>query len=407
MKFGIRTVLSLSSALVASGATGCGMIKNLDDMHDATNSMAATTQQMDQQMATTNQQITQTNQTSGQIAQTSTGMAGDVKNTARTALETYTALRQGNTSQARVGDNFLAGMNNAHAIEDKIFYAGAYVKAFEFQIWDSADPNSAQYLQTFYHQAAEEFTRILPNYLTTDQTKWSVSPTSTNNQKEDVYALAVTMQELNSNIVTAYKQGNWATQPQSLLDLIEDSIRTKLTNAAHPEQANLADHEFLTNEPLLEQLLQIRMNFLAAMAVDKIAGLDNKGFLGLKGDAREIGILAFKWEPNLKSLGSQDDYERMVEYTRYMYGANDMYAFLKSVGVTPKLDGIMHRIISNMKAGDAVQPEITSPKSDKDLAFNNTQEQIKKFLNQVSIYLNDGKGFVKIPEYDHPEFYKD
>jgi hypothetical protein len=392
------------SALVA--ASGCGMIKNLNDMHDATNNMADTTQQMNKQMQTTNEQIGNTNTTTTHMANTTDHMATNVAATACTAEETYTALRQGNTLQARSGDDMLARMDSAHAIEMKIFAAGAYMKAFEFQIPNCAlpDDDRKKVLATFYMEAAEEFTRILPNYLTTDKTKWSVSPTSTGNQANDVYALAVSLQELNANMVAAYKDGRIVEQPQSLLDLIESSFTRKTYLAAHPDEATLMDHEFLANEDLLLQLMQIRMNFLATMSLAKVSNLEEKGTLGFPGLIREIKMLFGGWTPNLRQYGSQDDVERIKEFTRYLYGSNDIRAYLESIGVKPNFDGTVMKIYSHMRTSDAVQPLIKDPKTDADLAFNNTQIELGKYLEQLDIFFGR-KEFKKIPALDHPEFY--
>lgn len=398
----IFCLISCVSALAAG--SGCGMVKNLDDMHNATNSMADTTNQMNRQMEETNQQIISTNSTTQHMATTTDGMAGNVAATACIAGETYAGLRQGNTLQARAGDNAIGQMNAAHAIEEKIFYAGAYMKAFEFQIWNCADPDSEKYLKEFYMEAAEEFTRVLPNYLTTDRSKWSVSTTGTDNQSNNLYALAVSLQELNANVVTAYKLGKWSDQPQSMLDLIKSTFSRKVQLAAHPDQATLADHEFLANEDLIVQLFQVRMNFLAAMALAKVSNLETKGFLGLPGLVREVKMLLGGWTPNLRQFGSADDVERIKEFTRYLYGSNDTRAYLASIGVKPKFDSLIFRIYSHMKTSGIVQPEIPNPATDEQLAFNNTQKELKKYLEQLDIYFGK-KPFQKIPELDHPEFF--
>jgi len=394
------------------------MVKNMDEMHDATVSM-------NDKMDTTNQAINKTNSTTEHMstttdglasttngmAKTTNGMATDVAATACIAGETYTALRQGNTLQARVGEDALGGMDSSHAIEDKIFHAGAYMKAFEFQIPNCADSEYVAHLQIFYRQAAEEFTRVLPNYLTTDKSKWSVSATSTDNKTNDLYALAVSLQELNANIVEAWRlsnasgKGKGVLQPQSLLDLIESSLTRKIQIAAHPEQAILADREFLFNEDMMIQLFQVRMNFLAAMALAKVSNLEEKGTLGLPGLLREIKmLLGSHWEPNLRQFGTDDDLERLKMITRFLYGSNDMRAYLYSIGKQPYLDSTIFKMYQHMNVGDARQTKIANPKNDRDLAFNNTQDALQGYLDQLAIFFGQ-KVFVKIPELDHPELF--
>lgn len=397
----IFCVVSCVSALTASG---CGMIKNLDDMHDATNNMATTTDHMDKQMESTNDQIHSTNTTTDHMATTTDGMAGNVSLTACIAGETYTALRQGNSIQARDGDDALGKMDKANAIETKIFEGAAYMKAFEFQIPNCLDPNAEAYQHEFYMEAAQEFVRVLPNYLTSDKSKWSVSATSTDNQNNDVYALAVALQELNPNVVTAYKLNKWPYKPQSLLDVIQEALSNKTELAAHPEKTTLAEHEILVNEDILVQLMQIRMNFLAAMSLAKVSNLEVKGFLGLPGLVREAKYFFGGWTPNLRQFGNSEDVERLKEYTRYLYGSNDMNAYLKSLGVQPRYDGTIARMYAHMRVGGVVQPQIPNAKTKDQLAFNNTQIELQKYLDQLAIYFGKKK-FVKIPELDHPEFY--
>jgi hypothetical protein len=409
-----KVILSaIACVSITAASSGCGMIRNLNEMHDATESMNDKMDHTNTAIDHTNNSVDTTNTTANHMAHTTDGMAQDVATTACVAGETYTALRQGNTLQARVGEDALGGMDSGHAIEDKIFHAGAYMKAFEFQIWNCADPDSAAYLKIFYRQAAEEFTRVLPNYLTTDKTKWSVSPIATDNKSNDLYAIAVSLQELNANIVEAYRlsdskgKGKWDQQPQSMLDLIETSLTRKVEIAAHPERATLADREFLFNEDLMVQLFQIRMNFLAAMALAKVSNLEEKGFLGLPGLVREAKMLLGRgWEPNLHEFSSNDDLERLKYITRFLYGSNDIRAYMRSIGVTPMLDNTIFKMYSHMRTGDAVQPKIANPKTDQDLAFNNTQDAMAKYLEQLDIFFGR-KAFTKIPELDHPEFFND
>lgn len=410
-KNGIFCAVSCISALVA--ASGCGMIKNMDEMHKDTHDMSSTTEGMaktTQDMKDTTQGMAKTTdgmaKTTEDMKKTTEHMAKTTDGLACTAKETYDGIKQGNTLVSRDGENVRKQMDEAGPIETKIFYAGAYMKAFEFQIWNCSDTDSHKYLQSFYMQAAEEFVRVLPSYLSTDPSTWSISPTSNGNNANNLYAMAVTLQELNANVVVAYKMGKWEEKdkPQSLLDLIQSSLSRKIYLAAHPSEASLMDHQFLANEHFLKQLLQVRMNFLAAMALVKVSDLETKGRWGLHKLFSGLKKLLGGWTPNLRMLGDQRDYERVMEYTRYLYGSNDARSFLFSIGEQPLLDSQIYKMYSHMRTGYSVQPRIPNPKNDADLAFNNTQDAIQMFLDQLDVYFGR-KAFQKIPYLDHPEFY--
>jgi hypothetical protein len=325
----------LASALIAGG--GCSAFKDMDNM-------TKTTQQV--------------SDTSSDMKKTMNGMAANTVDLLNLnsvvksgVLDTYYKLRQGNTLQAR--DYTLKHMDSATSMEDKIAWAGAYFQAYEFQLWDGSQKDDRDRLESLYLCGIQEFNRDMMEYI---PQSYDVDPTSKNNKMMDLYALAVTMHELNTLSKLQPFEENKASESVSMFDLVKHALQLKndVESGAKPE-ASLEEweREGLRVEQELDYIIQIRENFLPVMALAKISKIAENGFLGIPGLFRQLDMLLTGWDADL----SHANLEQLLTYTSWVQEAVADRDFLKSIGANSRLNDDVMKIYKNMRLPEKLSAE--------------------------------------------------
>ncbi|MCC7442378.1 MAG: hypothetical protein IT285_12145 [Bdellovibrionales bacterium] len=335
-----------SLALALTASTGCGMIKNLEEMHDATVSMSGTTTGM---------------------AETTDHMADTTDNLNATAGSTYADLRQGNSLTIRT--ERLRAMEHAQAMAAKISEAAKFEMAFEFQLWKAFDADTEAKRQMLYEDAIPEFFRSIADYVPHNR---PTDPTSNDDDMKNLYALAVTMHRVNPNqIAMAAEQG---IDEVCILGLVKDGLRAKAaieSGEVGEEELPAYQVEVLKEEQNAVYMLKLRHQFLAAMAMSKVSDTESRG--NISAFFRKLRILLFKWDADFSGLNEV----QIREYAKWLRESDDTRDFLAEIGVESKLNKKLRKILGKMRIRLS---EDASTWTGKDRAIDEYRQAVARVL---------------------------
>lgn len=316
-----------SAALIAVAAqslVGCGVIRNMDEMHDATVSM-------NNKMDGTNSAVARTNDA--------------VERTNLYVETTYFDLRQGNAKTIRY--NALEEMERSISPEAKIAAAGVFAMGFEFQLWTGTGPDTASRRDGLYDEAMKELFRTIQNYKELDR---PIDVASTDGQMLNLEAIAVTLHFVNPSAIPDPR----TRRDASLLSLIEDTIarREALWSLSTAERARIPDYqkEILDHLEDAVYLLQLRANFLAAMVLGKVSDIQSAGLIA------KAGMLFKGWDARLDRLNvtQLDSCKLWLDESMRVRGE------LSSWGFDPRMYSKLMKIYRNMRTAaisEAVEAE--------------------------------------------------
>ncbi len=346
-------------SLLVPGAmlvTGCGMIRNLSEMHDNTKEMNATTSGMANTTAgmakTTNDMAKTTNDmatTTNGMAKTTAGMAVTTESMAKYVTVTYDDLRLGNTRQAR--QEALEAIKTSEEMPAKMGYASEYFAAMEYQFW-KPELETEEKRQAMMMTAVKDFFRKVKEYISNYD---MVAPTATDPQTENLYSLAAALHYVNPAQDEALR-GKDNIQTVTMLSMIEDGLRAKRdleTGVTTVDSVPAYQLEVLRQEQAAVYLLRVRQNFLKAFAFVSAAsqesGNDPQKWKSIWDWIK--GKFGGNWVPNFAVRNAaQVDYNAIVlDY------AAETLNMLNSMGYDPKSDGKIKTLLQSMNV-DAVDP---------------------------------------------------
>jgi hypothetical protein len=302
--------------------SGCGITKNMDEMHDATLAM---------------------NKTTNGVARTSESIE-------KLTDELYADLRQGNALTIR--SERLRALELAPSQEAKISEAAKYFMAFEFQLWKSYGVDSDQRLTELQKCAVQEFFRDVSSYIPHDRDT-SLKPVPSNAMR-NLYAIAVTLHEVNPN--TRDFVESKGKKPDSMLDLIKRALEAKA--GVEAGKRDLAREpswvsEVLAHEQDAVYLLQLRAAFLPVMVLGRIAAIDTGN--EVKDATTLVMMLTSAWDAKLEG----QNLVQLATYAKWIRESLKTVAFLADHGYSAALDGKLVRLYQNMNplvAGAASAP---------------------------------------------------
>ena len=177
--------ISLSLAtLTLITLSGCGMFKDMSEMHDSTQKMSDTTSGM---AATTKDMSATTNG----MAKTTSGMAVTTDQMETIVANTYSDLRIGNTRDAR--QKALEGINESDDQVAKLGYASQYMAAFEYQFWKPENETNQDRLDLM-DLAVKDFFHNLDEFAINHD---NVAPTLDDPKSQALYSMAATLHYVN------------------------------------------------------------------------------------------------------------------------------------------------------------------------------------------------------------------
>jgi len=306
-------------ALIA--LTACSKI---NDMHDATVAMNATTAKM---AANTEK-----------LGITTDGMNGVMG-------EIFDSGRQGAALDLRTKqwDNLI----QSPKLEDKGTYAGLYFLAFEFQLWANIGRDGkAGERERLQADAVKEFSRRLlgithwaPEEIDAFAGKNPLKFGDVENEKASFNAVAASIEENNRKQEVTAADTN--TEAVSMLNMIETGLRAgkeiregKAKLADFPEYVDLV----LQREELMTRLLKARYQVMGLAVLGQLTPITRNLTEGLK-----YKYLGEKWDIDFNQLS-----ESLVNLAAFrIQQANEARDTLKELGIDVTLDPAIRKIYSH------------------------------------------------------------
>jgi hypothetical protein len=355
----------------------------LKDMHDVTKQMHDSTVDMDNKMVDMDNKMDQTNSqlvdTNAKLAQTQLTMNQLVNNTAlldsttikmtdslnqtlaqiinlststtglsNTTQNMYFALRQSYAETIR--QYALNNMINTTALESKIAYAGVYMNGWEFQVWSGQGTDDLTRRQFLFNDFYAEFMLSMKAFWTTDTSKMSLDPTSSDPKMEDLFAISASVQQVNQiqiqQIPLLQSQGMDVKQV-SVLDLIHNALLKNQALEAGTislDSLSQAEKDTIQDSQAYTYLLQVRANFLPMLVLSKLANLEYAAF------CQKIATFLFGFDADLNPADTTA--EQLENYAQYLTWANAESDFLKSIGSPPQFNSKLVRLYNGMRMAD-------------------------------------------------------
>ncbi len=332
--------------LVGTGLlTGCGVKKQLDEMHDATMDLRDTSKQLQENTAGMKG-------TTEKMAGTTDGLSTKTTGLGEVTSEMYDGLKQGNTFMIR--DAALRQLKENPDMGQKIKAACAYNAAQDFQLWSglgqdvqkAREFDAAQAMIEYFkdihgfvvdgdlepHPLQEEITGKLFGFYRQESTANNVKAFNamalciykTNPKQDEMLAKHPEMKEMTFRSI-----------------LKESLMAGKLIREGSKKLEDFPPYvkEVLLYEEVAIALLQGHMNMAAAVALERVSPISNGAIPYLK---MNFG----SWTMNLKKYNEIE----INEFSRYINeGTLQTAEFLLSLGVKPKFDSQLVKMYDHMK----------------------------------------------------------
>lgn len=318
----IHLSLALASLI---GLSSCQMKKNLDEMHEATVAVSATSGRLENQ-----------------------------------TVEMYDALKQGDSLTAR--RNGLVALSEAADPSKKISEAAKYFMSFEFQLWSASGQDTAERRQELLATGAKEFLREVQEFIEPNQ----VDPKPTaqaGDRNQNLNAISVALHFINPK-QTEMLHRNPGYKEVSMYSIIKDGLAAGAEIAAGKK--TLRDfpahvREVLVYERVATLLVQARYNYYGAMALGKVTPIRSASphlkMIGLETSLpNQIRMRYQPWALDISKVGATE----LEETARYLEGGLKAFDFMRSVGIEPRLNRDLAKIYKNMKPSQAVSADVSS-----------------------------------------------
>ncbi len=310
-------------AFAGSGLAGCGMIRNMEEMHDATLQVGKDTQE---------------------VLQTS-------KNIEKYNSAIYRDARQ-DGSYTKTKD-FILALKAEPTLDGKILEASRYYGAFEFQLWKNFGLDTQSRREFHYYEALSIYLRDLQRFGIREH-GYDVSPSSDSNDLKCLQALAIALHKVNPN--QEFLARSESIEKISMLDLIHHALdMKKATETGEVDYHQIPEYqqEVLNEWETLVYMLQLRMNMLPATVLAKIDPRISDSFF-VKG----LDYL-MSWTAQMSRLSSLQ-IDRLAIRLEISNATRD---YLRGLGMESRVDSSMMKIFKNMRLGSFSSS--ATPESDR------------------------------------------
>jgi uncharacterized coiled-coil protein SlyX len=374
--------------LVAIALVSCRAIESVDKVEKSTaevgEKMDKTNDGIDRtnrKMDETNGSIDETNQKMDDVRRQMNDMNDKLVETNQ-RMETmnraldrmYQDLRQGDALNARL--TTIEKMVETPHLVGKTVFAAQYFMSFEYQLWKGVGFDDPDLQLVLKRCAVDEFVQVMRRLVRKD---YPVNALDDSNDVASVKALSVSMHMLNENSEFDLKKKN--IQLESMRDLLKTSLeygnqlqQSKITADDIPEFAKVA----LKEPDIVRYLFDLRVNMLPAMVVSYLSDVSADDFW-TRWSSR-AGVLMKNWTARTEQLNEL----QLQEYIRWLSWANDDLAFLKSVGLQPRLDSTLVRTLQNLRfADDQTLTGSTPAVVAKQRALVGLKSELQRYLKQI------------------------
>jgi hypothetical protein len=293
--------------------------------------------------------------------------------TKRMLVETENLKRMARAKEAEEtrGRSF-KGIESARSFKNKTMEAAVFHKAFEYQLWTNSGEDTPHYREVLMTAAMKEYFRKLEDYagrITTWDRKW-MSPDTKQNERKNVYALAVTLhmtQDYQEEIAKKYED----IKVISILNIFEDTlVKYEEIKNGERNESDLKEYEriVIENEKEVKFLLWARYDMLSAMALNYLGNVKDKNIFG------KIGMIVFSW----KNKFGQLNFEQQKMTNIFLKECNREKRFLKSIGVKVKLNSSIRKMYKKMKT-----PSVLKMDKNKCIGCQAKYNELKGHLGEL------------------------
>ncbi|MCM0606550.1 MAG: hypothetical protein KA715_10710 [Xanthomonadaceae bacterium] len=304
-------VMSSSLLISAVIVSGCGLIKNMDEMHDATMEMNDGTK----------------------------AMGKDVKATKETSMSMFMEMRKDSASKDR--REVLNDLETTDEIEAKLSQAKTYVDSMEYQHWDPAieslekrEDIMAEGMRQFYYDISEFI-----------KDRDQVSPIKTKNNMENLYAFSAALSHVSDS--QKHMVGGSETSLLSPLDIMISALTKQAqinVGTLKSDSLTFAEKEVVKKAEDTIYLIRLRHNFLMAYTYALTAQSSNGNlpttFQKLKVLMKTKLSKKYQWTPNFASRNP----EQINFATDVAQNSINAGSFLRSIGYDPLTNKTIEKI---------------------------------------------------------------
>lgn len=358
---------------------GCGMTKDMSEMHDTTKHMDDTTTDMDnttkKMSDTTSNMSTTTNHMSGttdHMASTTDGMAATTNGMAATTNTLLTKTNQllqithglcNGSSQAlplQAREKTLDKLDQARTPKEKMSWAVTYAEGFDFQVWPLCQSTQEQ-VDNMLDDAVQELFQVLDRYnsgrdipaILTPEWLRALQSDGDLDVKDldfDVFAAALTYTNRHQR---DYKVLNPSAPFYSFYSIIRDALLLEQkVKKGEVSIKSLKDYQIdiQQNHDMAVRLLQARqlmsmaivLNFANDQAVTDVTSVF--GRIGDRVFGQLTGGTEYIWHFNIDKWNEAQE----LRYTEFLQNAIDTRALLKQLGIKPAVNPNLRALVGGM-----------------------------------------------------------
>lgn len=292
-------IIFISALLLAS----CGMKKDMEEMHDATIAVKENSDEM------------------------------------------YSDLRQGDSAAGRRAA--WEALLKTSTPQDKLVYAAQFVRSFEVQMWSGIGDDTSVIRMQMAQKNAEEFMLMVQSLIKPRQTEAipfadKILNPIWGNRMKSFNAISVALQEMDP------KQDRFGRKTERLtfLSMLQTALRAsferRLGQSIEKYPAYVT--EILKHERVAVLMMETRLNYSVVLALGKVSDICNGGIDFVK-------MRFFGWKLDMSKAGISEINLGIEK----LQSAEDTFEFMRSVGIVPKMNDPLVKVMSGMKVSDRLR----------------------------------------------------
>ena len=389
----IKTILNktIIIAMFAAFTSGCEMINALDttnqntsEMNEDMTEMLGNVGDMDLRTEEMNDSMSAMIDAMDRMRDTMSEMNKTMEDMSQTMDDMSSQMGQMNRELDKLGTDGRQGVSlgirtqawdrlvDSPDVDAKLAAAGAYHMSFEFQTWKGSGLDTIDRRQDLFYDGIAEYYRNIYGYA--DRNNWSLNVISKSNEMNVLFALAGTLEKVNTNQRLFLTEGQ---REASFLTLFKDAVESySFTRDPSYDLELLPQYleEAAEFKQLTVYMLNLRHNILTGLVVAKLARMD-KSTNRVSELARQ-GRTLLSWRPNLDEYSQNPGILKRIMF--YIEQANQTRSFLcrhEEKGERANTDTVQ------MRVGPMLKTALNKMKVD-----SRTLEQLKsKLPNQPEL----------------------
>lgn len=364
------TMLITATAL---GATSCNALKSFEKVEESSAEVGLKMDETNSEIEETNRKMDEMKNEIGDMNDKLIETNQRMENMNKALERMYQDLRQGDSLTARI--QTIEKMTDASSLKGKTVYAAQYFMSFEYQLWKGEGSDGIAFRELLQRDAVDEFIQTLRRFATTSL---PIDVISSDKDLLSIEALAMTSHMLNSNSAFAMNKKNYGMT--SMHSLLKDSLRygQKLAAGTAAVKDMPEFVQFALRDPeLVKYVFELRINMLPGLVLNQLGEVSSDKFVS-KWRARASAWL-LPWKADLSFKNELE----IREYITWISWADADLAFLNSLGVVPRVDPLLLKVLRNVRFVDKVQSVSSPTNAQRVAAVSELRDAFDKFLGQI------------------------